>query len=257
MAGLLSRWAEAFERSEFYTEFCVYLPEGLNNAYLDVLILLAGAVILLLALVGNLSAKRRQRMFERELLMLKAEGRKDGKRSGGDLRTSAGPVKREGVSAGKQGSVREKAEKEPRNSDHHVREASGAGGNNGDPGSGQGKRASGAVKKGSGNGRESDRNGREKSGNGRKRFDVEELIARKREEEAERNGCDRRDGYNKLEASIGLVKAERDMEARLREMDEASKERARRNLELLSRQFEKSLRTDPGDSEWRFMQERE
>ena len=109
----------------------------------------------------------------------------------------------------------------------------------------------GMKKEGAASGRQ-EKTGQAKNG-GRKRFDVNELIEKKRQEEATKEKGVKKDGLNKLEASIGQVKAERDLEARYRAMDEESKKRAEKNMTLLSKQLEKRLQTDTDQKQggWR------
>ena len=233
MAELLSRWAQAFEQSEFYTDFCAYLPEGLNNAYLDILILLIGSILVLVITICIVSAKRRQRMFERELLSLKAEwqGRRDGKevsRSG----SSAVPSDKGRADTDK-GKTSDKAKPkgDAKAPEKKLEKTVGEG----------------SIKKTGGSPAKQDKP-RKAQDSGRRKFDVNELIEKKRHEEALKEKEGSREGFNKLEASIDQVKAERDMEARFREMDEESRRRAEKNMTLLNRQIEKRIKTE---GEWK------
>ena len=223
MAGLLSGWARAFEKSSFYRDFCVYLPEGLNNAYLDILIFIAFTVILILFFAGHISARKRQRRFELELLKIKAQGREG--RRGRDGKDANTVRRNEKADTGQKGTGKKK---DPETKTNTV------------------KRQETSVHKDSlKSPATADKKEVEKGyeGNGRKQFDINELIRKKREEE-ERKQKNGTEGPNKLKVSIDQVKAEKDMESRLKEMDEESRKRAERNMAILSKQLEKRLKTD-------------
>ena len=212
MAGLLSGWARAFEQSSFYRDFCVYLPEGLNNAYLDILIFIAFMIILILFIAGNISAKKRQRMFERELLKIKAQGREVRKSRDGK---EVNAIRKNGKPDTGQKETGKKKDPEAKETAYIRQEMS----VNKESIKGPAPIEKKEVEKRS-------------EGKSSKQFDINELIRKKKEEE-ERTQKNDIEGPNKLKVSIDQLKAEKDMESRLREMDEESKKRAERNMAIL------------------------